>query len=116
MHAEHFRHEHWLCEDADCLAKKFIVFASEQEFRQHSAREHAGAMSRAEKRHALTIPVNFQVRHAKAVVLACHNAPVRGAAVPHASAERCRHWLHACLAAYAVACSLQTHSSGPNHS
>lgn len=32
-----------------------------QEYKQHCAREHAGDMSRAEKRQALTIPVNFQV-------------------------------------------------------
>ena len=62
--AEHFRHEHWLCEDGGCLAKKFIVFLTEQELRQHCAREHGGAMTRAEKRQALTIPVNFQVAHA----------------------------------------------------
>ncbi len=63
--AEHFRHEHWLCEDGGCLAKKFIVFLSEQELRQHCAREHAGAMTRAEKRQALTIPINLQV-HSRA--------------------------------------------------
>lgn len=52
---------HHLCEDQTCLEKKFIVFPSEQELKQHVAREHGGNMSRAEKRQALTIPVNFQV-------------------------------------------------------
>ena len=52
---------HHLCEDQTCLDKKFIVFPSEQELKQHVAREHGGNMSRAEKRQALTIPVNFQV-------------------------------------------------------
>ncbi|CAL8461904.1 g1435 [Coccomyxa elongata] len=59
---EHFRHVHHLCEDQTCLEKKFIVFPSEQELKQHVAREHGGNMSRAEKRQALTIPVNFQYR------------------------------------------------------
>lgn len=59
--AEHFRHEHYLCEDHGCLEKKFVVFPSEQEIKQHAAREHGGNMSRAEKRQALTIPINFQV-------------------------------------------------------
>jgi len=59
--AEHFRHEHYLCEDHGCLEKKFLVFPNEQELKQHVAREHGGNMSRAEKRQALTIPINFQV-------------------------------------------------------
>ncbi|EIE25131.1 hypothetical protein COCSUDRAFT_46598 [Coccomyxa subellipsoidea C-169] len=59
---EHFRHEHYLCEDSTCLEKKFVVFTSEQEIKQHVAREHGGHMSRAEKRQALTIPINFQYR------------------------------------------------------
>ena len=29
----HFRHEHFLCEDEACLAKKFIVFRSEAEMK-----------------------------------------------------------------------------------
>lgn len=38
-----------------------MVFPNEQELKQHVAREHGGNMSRAEKRQALTIPINFQV-------------------------------------------------------
>ena len=37
-------------------------FLTEQELKQHCAREHGGAMTRAEKRQALTIPINLQVR------------------------------------------------------
>lgn len=59
--AEHFRHEHYLCGHPSCLEKKFVVFPSEQELKQHNAREHAGSMSRAERRQALTIPINIQV-------------------------------------------------------
>ena len=34
---------------------------TEQELKQHAAREHGGDMSKAERRQALTIPINFQV-------------------------------------------------------
>ena len=60
--ADHFRHEHYLCNHQTCLDRKFIVFMTEQELRQHAAREHGGDLSKAERRQALTIPVNFQVR------------------------------------------------------
>lgn len=30
---EHFRQDHFLCKKMDCLAKKFIVFASEAELK-----------------------------------------------------------------------------------
>ena len=59
--AEHFRHEHFLCGHPSCLEKKFVVFPSEQELKQHNAREHSGSMSRAERRQALTIPIDVQV-------------------------------------------------------
>lgn len=59
--AEHFRHEHYLCGHDSCLEKNFVVFQSEQELKQHTAREHAGGMSRAERRQALTIPIDISV-------------------------------------------------------
>lgn len=34
---------------------------TEHELKQHAAREHGGDMSKAERRQALTIPINFQV-------------------------------------------------------
>ena len=37
------------------------MFMTEQELKQHAAREHGGDMSKAERRQALTIPINFQV-------------------------------------------------------
>ena len=61
--ADHFRHEHYLCNHQTCLDRKFIVFMTEQELKQHAAREHGGDLSKAERRQALTIPINFQVRH-----------------------------------------------------
>jgi len=58
----HFSQEHFLCENADCLAKKFVVFASEAELKRHNAIEHAGNMSRSQRNAALQIPVSFQYR------------------------------------------------------
>ena len=70
--ADHFRHEHYLCNHQLCLDRKFIVFMTEQELKQHAAREHGGDMSKAERRQALTIPINFQVCPAVVRVLLCH--------------------------------------------
>ena len=61
MSTDHFGRDHFLCAHQGCLDKHFIVFSTEAELKQHSAREHGNNMSRAEKRQALSIPVNFQV-------------------------------------------------------
>lgn len=58
----HFRCEHSLCEHPDCLAKKFVVFPSDAELKRHSALNHGGNMSRAQRNAALQIPVSFQYR------------------------------------------------------
>ncbi|OMO86222.1 hypothetical protein CCACVL1_09714 [Corchorus capsularis] len=58
----HFRQEHHLCEDEACLAKKFIVFATESELKRHNAIEHGGRMSRSKRNAALQIPIRFQYR------------------------------------------------------
>ena len=36
--SDHFRHDHYLCPHPSCLEKKFVVFAGEQELKQHTAR------------------------------------------------------------------------------
>ena len=59
--AEHFRREHYLCGHQHCLDQKFVVFQSEQDLKQHNAREHSGTMTRAERRQAMTIPIDIQV-------------------------------------------------------
>ncbi|KAK4793117.1 hypothetical protein SAY86_023552 [Trapa natans] len=56
----HFRHEHFLCEDGNCLLQKFIVFQSETEMKRHNALEHGGRMSRAKRNAALQIPTSFR--------------------------------------------------------
>ncbi|KAI5074232.1 hypothetical protein GOP47_0010193 [Adiantum capillus-veneris] len=58
----HFRHEHSLCEDPDCLAKKFVVFKTETELKRHNAVTHGGNMSRSQRNTYLQIPVSFQYR------------------------------------------------------
>ena len=55
--ADHYRHEHWMCGAPEC---KGVVFAAEHELRTHAAREHGDAMSRAERRQAMTIPITLQ--------------------------------------------------------
>lgn len=63
---EHFRGEHFLCEDQECLDKKFVVFISEQDFKRHNVQNHGGNMSRAERNRQLQIPAtqlfNFSSR------------------------------------------------------
>ncbi|KAJ8446436.1 hypothetical protein Cgig2_019329 [Carnegiea gigantea] len=58
----HFRHDHYLCEDEGCLAKKFIVFQSEAELKRHNAVEHGGRMSRSKRNAVLQIPTSFRYR------------------------------------------------------
>eukprot|EP00897_Mesotaenium_endlicherianum_P000552 jgi/Mesen1/10498/ME000083S10009 len=62
----HFRRDHYLCEDQQCLEKKFTVFPTEIELKRHSAQVHAGNMSRAERNRALQIPATqlFSFRRA----------------------------------------------------
>ncbi|XP_057963110.1 uncharacterized protein LOC131154393 isoform X2 [Malania oleifera] len=58
----HFRGGHFLCEDECCLAKKFVVFATESEMKRHNTMEHGGRMSRSRRNAALQIPTSFQFR------------------------------------------------------
>ncbi|KAL8158923.1 hypothetical protein V2J09_000460 [Rumex salicifolius] len=55
----HFRRDHYLCEDEECLGKKFIVFQSEAELKRHNTLEHGGRMSRSKRNAALQIPSSF---------------------------------------------------------
>ncbi|KAK8521896.1 hypothetical protein V6N13_021969 [Hibiscus sabdariffa] len=59
----HFRRDHYLCEDEACLAKKFTVFRSVTELKRHTANEHGGRVSRAQRNAALQIPMSFQYHH-----------------------------------------------------
>ena len=59
MLERHFRNDHWLCENAECLEKKFIVFESEVDFKAHQVQEHGNELSSRERREALRIEANF---------------------------------------------------------
>lgn len=48
-----------MCGAPEC---KGVVFGAEHELRAHAAREHGDAMSRAERRQAMTIPITLQAR------------------------------------------------------
>ncbi|KAM0425433.1 hypothetical protein ACHAPT_009222 [Fusarium lateritium] len=39
---EHFRKDHFLCKDRECLEKKFVVFESEMDMQAHQLSEHGG--------------------------------------------------------------------------
>ncbi|RYP61281.1 hypothetical protein DL769_007777 [Monosporascus sp. CRB-8-3] len=49
---EHFRKDHYLCPDRECLEKKFVVFGSEVDLKAHQLSEHAGALSKDIRRDA----------------------------------------------------------------
>lgn len=54
----HFRAEHFLCEESHCLAKKFVVFKSHLDFQSHLTQEHPHLkVSRK-------IDVHFKIRRA----------------------------------------------------
>ena len=59
--AEHFSHEHYLCEDAICRQEQFRVFATEAELNQHRAKEHGNVMSGYERRQAMRVPIELNV-------------------------------------------------------
>lgn len=39
---DHFRKDHYLCADRECLEKKFVVFESEMDLQAHQISEHGG--------------------------------------------------------------------------
>ncbi|KAF3288078.1 hypothetical protein TWF132_008056 [Orbilia oligospora] len=43
---EHFKEDHYRCTDAECLEKKFIVFASEMDLKAHMVEEHPQGLSK----------------------------------------------------------------------
>lgn len=59
--AEHFRHEHYLCEDTICRQEHFQVWSTEAELHQHRVKVHGDHMSRHEKRQAMRIPLDINV-------------------------------------------------------
>ncbi|KAJ1021672.1 hypothetical protein NDA16_003808 [Ustilago loliicola] len=59
MLEKHFKREHYLCENKECLEKKFIVFDTELDFKAHQVAEHGNELSTRERREAMRIEANF---------------------------------------------------------
>ena len=59
MLEKHFRRDHWLCENKDCLADRFVVFGDEVDFKAHKVEKHANELSTRERREAVRIEANF---------------------------------------------------------
>ncbi|KAG2453462.1 hypothetical protein HYH02_001683 [Chlamydomonas schloesseri] len=61
---DHFTKAHHPCPHPHCLERKFVVFDTEYELKAHFAAEHGDEvkMSAAQRRQAMTIPLNLQYR------------------------------------------------------
>ena len=62
----HYRTGHYPCLHPECLAKKFVVFTSPHELKNHEGLEHGGAMSKAGKYRWMMIATSsatFQTLH-----------------------------------------------------
>jgi hypothetical protein len=57
---QHFKSEHFLCEEDDCITEEFTaVFRSEIDLRAHKATVHSRGLSRTEARQARTLDLEF---------------------------------------------------------
>ncbi|KAG2439352.1 hypothetical protein HXX76_004711 [Chlamydomonas incerta] len=61
---DHFTKAHHPCPHPNCLERKFVVFDTDYELKAHFAAEHGDEvkMSGAQRRQAMTIPLNLQYR------------------------------------------------------
>ncbi|KAF2737860.1 hypothetical protein EJ04DRAFT_532810 [Polyplosphaeria fusca] len=59
----HFRKDHFLCPDRECLEKKFVVFDSEMDLKAHQVEVHPNGMSKDALRDARRVDMSgFQLR------------------------------------------------------
>ncbi|KAF1845846.1 uncharacterized protein K460DRAFT_386251 [Cucurbitaria berberidis CBS 394.84] len=59
----HFRKDHFLCPDRDCLDKKFVVFDSEMDLKAHQLETHPNGLSKDALRDARRVDMSgFQFR------------------------------------------------------
>ncbi|KAH9897356.1 hypothetical protein F4778DRAFT_771826 [Xylariomycetidae sp. FL2044] len=60
---KHFRKDHYLCSDRECLEKKFIVFGSEMDLKAHQLSEHGSSLSKDVRRDARVVDMSsFEFR------------------------------------------------------
>ncbi|KAI1819547.1 hypothetical protein F4861DRAFT_526662 [Xylaria intraflava] len=60
---DHFKKDHYLCADRECLEKKFVVFGSEMDLKAHQLSEHGNSLSKDVRREARLVDLSgFDVR------------------------------------------------------
>ncbi|KAH9626011.1 hypothetical protein KSS87_020775 [Heliosperma pusillum] len=72
----HFRQAHFLCEDDECLDKKFIVFDTEADLKEHAALEHGGNIARSKCNASLQLPtcIHFGEREEEGYSISTHTS------------------------------------------
>lgn len=55
---QHFKVDHFLCSERDCLDKKFIVFPSELDLKAHQLQEHGNTLSKDVRRDARMVDIS----------------------------------------------------------
>jgi len=74
----HYNTGHHPCLHPECLAKKFVVFQSPQELKNHEGLEHGRAMTKAERKEALRVHVEFSTNGGGGGGLEAGRADARG--------------------------------------
>lgn len=59
MLEKHFADAHFVCPFKQCLEARFVVFASEVDFKAHQVSEHANELTAQQRRDAMRIEANF---------------------------------------------------------
>ena len=54
----HFRQDHFLCDDRECLDKKFVVFESEMDLKAHQLESHPNGLSKDARRDARRVDIS----------------------------------------------------------
>ncbi|KAI0880292.1 uncharacterized protein GGS22DRAFT_182389 [Annulohypoxylon maeteangense] len=55
---EHFKKDHFLCLDRECLEKKFVVFSSEIDLKAHQLSDHGSSLSKDVRRDARLVDLS----------------------------------------------------------
>ncbi|KAI0104038.1 hypothetical protein F4776DRAFT_647979 [Hypoxylon sp. NC0597] len=55
---EHFKKDHFLCLDRECMEKKFVVFGSEMDLKAHQLTEHGNSLSKDVRRDARLVDIS----------------------------------------------------------
>ncbi|KAK3490129.1 hypothetical protein B0T13DRAFT_405591 [Neurospora crassa] len=55
---EHFKQDHYICQERECLEKKFVVFDSELDLKAHQLSEHGNSLSKDVRRDARVVDIS----------------------------------------------------------